>query len=130
MRFFKYLCICSLPLIVSYQVHAQDFDKNIQNEKIKIHDCLSNDFRWEITPDSNMYIAFAFKINVKAINNSQFGVVSIMANDTLAYKLFPNYKLLESVDYRIFVKNQMEATLILPVFIDLSDSGKKTQENI
>lgn len=126
MNTFKYLLTITFLLIISNRTIAQDFENEVQKEITKIHNHLSNDLKWELTPDSNMYIAFAFKIHVQKNTESKLKSISISSNDTIAHKIFPNYNLLKSFNYSLFLTNREEADFIIPVFIDLADSGKKT----
>jgi hypothetical protein len=114
-----------LFFILHEGIQAQNFRSEKEIENIKIHDFFSSDLQWEITPDSNMIIGFAFKISVQKTADGDLKPFSIIATDTMAYTIFPNYEFLKSINYKLFLKEKKEAIFIIPVFIDLADSGRK-----
>jgi hypothetical protein len=125
MNYFKYLLTFTLFFIVHEEIQAQNFRSEKEIENIKIHNFFSSDLQWEITPDSNMIIGFAFKISVQKNEDGQLKAISIIANDTIAFKIFSKYEFLKSINYKLFLKEKKEAIFIIPVFIDLADSGRK-----
>lgn len=90
MNYFKYLLTFTLFFIVHEEIQAQNFRSEKEIENIKIHNFFSSDLQWEITPDSNMIIGFAFKISVQKNEDGQLKAISIIANDTIAFKIFQN----------------------------------------
>lgn len=90
MNYFKYLLTFTLFFIVYEEIQAQNFRSEKEIENIKIHNFFSSDLQWEITPDSNMIIGFAFKISVQKNEDGQLKAISIIANDTIAFKIFQN----------------------------------------
>lgn len=122
MNYFKYI----LPIIFLFlkleSANSQDIESSIKNEKRKIENFLIDSISWENTPDSNMFIGFAFKIAVKKTEDGKSNFVTVIANDSLAYKVFPKYKLLSTVNYNLFLPNRNEGIFIIPVFLEIISS--------
>ena len=86
-------------------------------EQKKIHDYFDTNTNTKLFPDTSRMYTFAFKVKVIKNKNGGYMVDSIMANDSIAYTLFPSYLQLKNINYSVFIKNEAEATLILPVVL-------------
>lgn len=122
MNFFKYIIPFIFLFATLESANSQDIESSIKIEKRKIESFLVDSISWENTPDSNMFIGFAFKIDVKKNENGKNNLISVIANDTLAYKVFPRYKLLSTVNYDLFLQNRNEGIFIIPVFLEIISS--------
>lgn len=80
--------------------------------------------------DSSMVYAFSFKINILKHKDGKSTAINISANDSTAYTLFPNYKLLYKINYSPLLGIDKKATLIIPLFIYTvkSDDIKKQDQ--
>jgi hypothetical protein len=134
MKYLRYQLMFILLLLTTLEcVRAQHQESDIGSEKKKIYDFFYNDISWENTKDSTMIIGFSFKIHVKKNTEGKITPISIIPSDTLAYKLFPGYKFLTTINYKLFLKNREEGIFIIPVFLDLVGSQRDdyyTRENL
>jgi hypothetical protein len=129
MNCFKFLLIVSLLFIIPELVQAQNLEKEIESEKKKIDEFFFNNMPWKTTPDSNMLIGFSFKISVTRNTDGQLKPISIIANDKIAYKIYPKYEFLKTINYELFLKDKKEAIFIIPTFIEITDSKSDTSRN-
>lgn len=123
----KYLrsILTFLILINSFDfVHAQE--NLVEKERQKIFDFFNNHTPWETSPDSTMHIGFSFKIKMKFDTEGKINRNRIKASDPIAYKLFPEYKFLSTVNYPLFLKDKKRGTYIIPVLIEII--GSQTDE--
>lgn len=114
----------TLLLIFSFcnSCFAQNLERKIQKEKRKIQNFFLKDLPRKNTPDSTMIIGFSFKISVQENEKRIKQVISITANDSVAYKLFPNYESLKKIDYKLFMKDKNKADFIIPILIEMVSS--------
>lgn len=96
---------------------AQQHSKMVEQKKI--HDYFDTNTNTKLFPDTNQMYTFAFKVRVIKNKKEGYTVDSITANDSIAYTLFPSYLQLKNINYSVFLKNEAEATLILPVVLDV-----------
>jgi hypothetical protein len=76
----------------------------------------------DLLGDSTKYYSLNFRIQIKKDANGT-KVKSILSNDSLAYKLFPNYRDLENLNYDVLMKNKSNIILVVP-FIYLNKKVK------
>lgn len=100
--------------------HAQE--NLIDIEKKKINEFFRENFPWKTTPDSTMFIGFSFKIKVKLNGEGQVIYNKIIASNTNAYKIYPKYKSLGTINYGLFLKDKKRGIFIIPVIIDIIGS--------
>lgn len=119
MKRFKFISTILILFAINQLAHSQNLEHKIQNEKKKIKDLFLKDLSWKNTPDSTMIIGFSFKIRVEQNENNLIQIISITANDSIAYKLFPKYHSLKKIDYRLFMREKKKADFIIPVLIEI-----------
>ncbi|HEY0670060.1 MAG TPA: hypothetical protein VGD22_17900, partial [Sphingobacteriaceae bacterium] len=92
----------------------------------KIYNIFSSDSIFKTLPDSNKVYAFAFKASVKRDSIGNISVLKLTANDPIAYTIYPNYKLLQSIDYSLFMDGRDQATFLFPVLLQVGHAEDKT----
>ena len=97
----------------------------IIKEKEKITQFLTESELFKTTPDSNMLIGFSFKISVNRNAEGLIMPATIVASDTSAYKIFPDYKYLTTINYGVFLKDKEEGIFIIPVIIEIIGSQQE-----
>lgn len=65
--------------------------------------------------DSVPVSAFNFRIKLTATKNGKVKVMNVTANDSSAYKLYPDYKMLYTTDFSPLVSNNKNVTVVIPV---------------
>lgn len=115
MKLHKHVIIFLLLFTIHNVSQAQENLIEIE----KINEFFIENTPWKTTPDSTMFIGFSFKIDVKKNAKGQTKSVSIEASDSLAYTIFPKYKLLKNIDYGQFIKDKKKGVIVIPVIIDL-----------
>ena len=116
MKRIKNIAIC-FALICSTTAFGQN--PTTQTEQKKIKDYFDEHTNTKLFPDTNRMYTFAFKVRVIKNKKGGYMVDPITANDPIAYTLFPSFLQLKNIDYSVFLKNESEATLILPVVLDV-----------
>lgn len=106
-----------LILLCGTRVFAQTFTN--QTEQKKIHDYFDEHTNTKLFPDTNRMYTFAFIVQVTKNKKGEYIVDSITANDPIAYTLFPSYRQLLNTHFEVFLTDQQEATIILPVVLDV-----------
>lgn len=80
-------------------------------------------FQTNINPlflrNANQLYVFALEIDLTKKKWGGYEVNSILANDTIAYYLYPNFNQLKKVKYWHLIKHRKNSSLILPVIIDV-----------
>lgn len=76
-------------------------------------------------PDSTGLLAFAFEIVATKGQGGTVKVSSLKANDSIGYRVFPEYSALKSIDYSVFMRTRKKATFIFPVIIEVYSSKQK-----
>jgi hypothetical protein len=122
MKYFKHLITLLLLLTIQELSQAQDLGRKKEKEKKKIQDLFLKDLPWKTTEDSTMLIGFSFKISVQKNANGLTKPITIIASDTLAYKIFPNYTFLTTINYELFLKERNEGVFIIPILIEMVGS--------
>lgn len=122
MYYLKYLLAFLLIFSIHEISYAQVLDRKKEKEKKKIEDFFLKDLPWKTTKDSTMIIGFSFKIRVEENAKGISLAISVIASDSIAYKLFPKYEALRKIDYKPFLKGRKEADFIIPVLIELVGS--------
>ena len=74
-------------------------------------------FDWGLMKDTVALLAINFKLNIAKDKNGRARVTRIEANDTLGYKLFPNYKLLSTIDFQGLMGAQKTITFVIPILV-------------
>jgi hypothetical protein len=117
MKNFKHL----LTFLLLFAVYECSFAQKslIIEERKKINQFFTEDKLFKTTPDSNMLIGFSFKISVNRNAEGLIMPITIVASDTSAYKIFPDYKYLTTINYGVFLKDKEEGVFIIPVIIDM-----------
>lgn len=110
------ILILGFPLLTC----AQSSNKYV--EKQKLRDFFDQNIPFKTTKDSSAAYAFSFKIFVEKNNLGVAKVISISASDSIAFKIYPMYKLLENIKYDVFMGNSKAATFIIPVGIEVINS--------
>ncbi len=67
--------------------------------------------------DSSAIYSFNFKLHILKQKSGKAIAVKIFANDSSAYKFFPSYKKLYSIDYSSISGSDKEITLVIPLLI-------------
>lgn len=118
MNFFKilFLVILAFPLLT----FAQSTNKHLEKEKLL--DLFKENDPWKTTKDSSAAYAFSFKVIVKKNLKGVAEIISIGASDSIAYKIYPNYKFLETINYNVFMGNNRTAIFIIPVGLEIIGS--------
>lgn len=122
MKYFRSILTFVLLFTMQEIVKAQNKEIEIENEKKKINDFFFNNLPWKATKDSTMMIGFSFKVNLQKNKKKEINQISIIASDSIAYKLFPKYELLKKIDYKLFLKDRKEGIFIIPILIELVGS--------
>jgi hypothetical protein len=116
-------------LFVTVATFAQQTSKTVELKRI--HDYLETNTNTELFPDTSRMYTFAFKVRVIKNKKGGYMVDSITVNDPIAYTLFPSFMQLKNIDYSVFLKNESEASLILPVVLDVwKDTWPKPAQEI
>jgi hypothetical protein len=117
MKQFKRQYLLLAVFLIAYQaVYAQSQESISEQERVR--DFFIKNTPWETTKDSTMVYAFAFKASVKKDKKGNVHFISLTATDTLAYQIFPKYKFLETVNYKLYMKGKSQATFIFPIVIE------------
>ena len=104
-------------LLMSVASFAQQPSKMVEQKKI--HDYFETNTNTKLFPDTSRMYTFAFSVQVIKNEKGGYTVHSITAKDPIAYTLFPSFLQLKNIDYSVFLKNESEANLILPVVLDV-----------
>lgn len=127
MSYYKYFLLLLIIFIEPELSYSQIPGRKVENEKMKIQDFFLKNLPWENMPDSTIIIGFSFKIKVEKSSNGKILPVSIIASDSIAYKLYPKYEFLKAINYKPFLKNKKEADFIIPVLIEMVGSRPPKQ---
>lgn len=102
-----------LSIVSVFRSSAQNSSSNIRGT---IDTMIISKINYSQFKDTTVTYAFAFKLHVvrKGIRTE---VVSITANDSLAYELIPSYKSLSRIDYSNIGKGRKKFSLIIPIYI-------------
>ncbi len=83
---------------------------------------------FERVADSGKLYTFFFQIDVSRENSRKLPVTSIEANDTIAYRLYPDYQFLKSLRWDIYMPTRKKASFIIPVILEVISSKAETYE--
>lgn len=122
MYYLKYLLAFLLIFSIHEASYTQVLERKMEKETKKIQDFFLKDLPWKTTEDSTMIIGFSFKIRVDENAKGISRAISIVASDSIAYKLFPKYEVLKKIDYYPFMKGRKEVDFIIPVLIEMVGS--------
>ncbi|MBB5637560.1 putative transcriptional regulator [Pedobacter cryoconitis] len=118
--FIKMLIITSfLVTILPVFSNAQNRLKKEQNTAyLKTVDSIFNKgFKSSELKDSIALYAFNFNIDLVKNNNGKTEIKQISVNDNLAYRLFPSYIRLNSVNFSSLMSNRKKLRLVVPILI-------------
>jgi hypothetical protein len=118
MKYLKYLFLLSI-ILIDTNLQAQTRENPFELEQKRIHDLFYNTDIIKTTKDSTRTYTFAFKAVVEKDGTGKTHVISLTANDSIAYKIYPNYKFLETVNYKLFMKDKKQAVFIFPVALQV-----------
>lgn len=115
--------ILLLPfLMLSHAMcRAQQTPKTTDKEYLRINEF----FNTFLVEDSTGLYAFAFKATVKKNKKGVAEVISLSASDSVAYRIYPNYKFLNTVNYALFMKNKQQVSFVFPVALQVYGSKKE-----
>lgn len=65
--------------------------------------------------DSVPVYAFNFRIKLTPTKNGKVKVMNVTANDSSAYKMYPDYKMLYNTDFSPLLSNIKNVTVVIPV---------------
>ena len=109
----KQLLRINLFVIVCLFMHAHVFGQAIPFFK-RIHIVFRN-IDMQAYNDSVPVYAFNFRIKLAPTKNGKVKVMNVTANDSSAYKMYPNYKMLYTTDFSPLVSNNKNITVVIPV---------------
>ncbi len=98
-------------------------NRYVAEEKIgkSIHNVLSE---WKSPKDSLLIYALNFELTVLKVNGKAFAT-NIVANDSLAFKIFPEYSKLKKIDFSAILVGKTKAKIVIPVIIFGSSPEQK-----
>lgn len=117
-------------LVTSYVSASAQKGGTIKGEKYRISRLLYENITIKPLKDSTAVYAFAFKVMVSKDANNKIKIDSLTANDDIAFKVFPKYRLLEKFNYVLFMADREEANFIFPVVIEIvgsQENGDRTR---
>lgn len=92
----------------------------------KIDEVITKGFKHIPLKDSIALYALNFRIEIVKRKGGRTTVMEVRANDSIAYRLFPFYKRLYSVDYSVLMGTRKKITLVIPILIaNVSATAKK-----
>jgi hypothetical protein len=83
----------------------------------RIDSVIQKGFKDAFLKDSIGLYAVNFRLEITGKKGNKTLVTQIHANDSIAYRLFPSYKRLYSIDYSSIIGARKKITLIIPVLI-------------
>lgn len=115
-------------IITSLYINGIKAQKKLSSEeKIwkQIHSILSDS---KSPKDSLLIYALNFELSVSKKNGKALAF-DIVANDSLAYKMFPRYKKLKLIDFYTLMRGRDKIKVILPIIVfGSSDKQKKYKD--
>lgn len=79
---------------------------------------------WKRPKDSLLIYALNFELTVAKVNGKAFAS-KIVANDSLAYKIFPSYSKLKKIDFAGILSGKTTAKIVIPVIMFGSSPEQK-----
>lgn len=118
--FIKVLIIT--PFLVTILPVLSNAQKRVKKEQkisyMKTVDSIFNKgFKSSELKDSIALYAFNFSINLVKNNKGKTEIKQISVNDDLAYKLFPSYTRLNSVNFSSLMSNRKKLRIVVPILI-------------
>ncbi|MEJ7694656.1 hypothetical protein [Daejeonella sp.] len=101
---------------------SQDLESKIEFEKKRIENFFLDNIPYKTTKDSTMIYAFAYKITVLKNANGVLEQTSLTASDTVAFRIYPGYEFLKTINYDLFMKDRKAGIFIFPVLIEVIGS--------
>lgn len=117
-RFKRQFLLLVLSFITFQALYAQSHKDPSKLEEERVMNFFIKNAPWKTTKDSTMVYAFAFKALVKKDHQGNVHLISLTATDSVAYQVFPKYKFLETVNYKLFMRGKSNATFIFPIVIE------------
>jgi len=110
----KLILIITAIVFISFKSVNGQKNPNAQERVLKqIHNVLS-DFKYP--KDSLLIYALNFTVKIEKRGNKLLAS-KIIANDSLAYQLFPNYKKLANIDFSSVLGTYTNSDVIIPILI-------------
>lgn len=123
-----FIIITSLLGIFPLLSNAQHENKSKQKKPyLRLIDSIVNrSIKSSELKDSIALYAINFSIDLIKNNDGKTSVTKISANDSLAYKLFPAYTKLYSINYTSLLGTRKKIRLVIPILIsNISDTANK-----
>ena len=95
----KVLVIAIILLGISMLPSKAQSDEQKKIE-LKVLSIMEPNYNLGVMQDTVALLAINFKLNITKDKNGRARVTHIEANDTLGYKLFPNYKRLSTINFQ------------------------------
>lgn len=95
----------------------------------KINKVLANDKSHAVIKDSVALYTFNVKLEIVKNKNGKTATSGMIASDDLFYKVFPNYKELNNIDYSSLLSIRKKVTLVIPVIIYNTSATGTSQYN-
>ena len=123
------LVACLFISLLSYQIYAQDtkVNKGVAFQK-KIGKALK--LEHSLIRDSVLIYALNFQLNITRHQTDKTIVTSIAANDSLAYKLFPDYRKLSAIDYGFLGTGRKKFKVLIPVLVFYKNHKEKAKIDV
>ena len=122
-----FITSCCFLIAISTVANAQSSRKSTKAPFIKSIDSFVNGgFKSDELQDSIALYAVNFRVDLIKKNDGKIEIAGVSVNDSLAYKLFPSYKKLYTIDYRSVIGTRKKTSLIIPILIsNISATAKK-----
>lgn len=114
---FTTLSICTVLFITASDPTFSQTKKNGSKEDAfykQVKNSLKLDYNFK---DSVLVYAFNFKLEVVGNDKGKSKIINIIANDSLAYKMFPNYKGLYNADCTFINSRMGKFSIVIPILV-------------
>ena len=116
------IAIIILGISMSPSKAQSDEQKKIEKQVFLI---MKPNFGLRDMQDTVALLAINFKLNIVKDKNGRARVTRIEANDTLGYKLFPNYKRLSTINFQGLMGAEKTITFVVPFLVyNLAENSK------
>lgn len=117
-----------LLTILTFCANAQNSVKHVQKISYlkTLNSIFNNGIKSSELKDSIALYAINFSIELVKKSNGKATITNITVNDNIAYKLFPSYLRLNSIDFSSLLGQRKKIRLVIPVLIvNNSETAKK-----
>lgn len=123
-KYFKAFMIVLLILgITPYSLKAQSDEQ--RKIELKVLSIMEPNYNLGVMQDTVALLAINFKLTINKDKNGRARVTRIEANDTLGYKLFPNYKRLSTINFQGLMGAEKTITFVVPFLVyNLAENSK------